>query len=87
MQTIYFYSEEKKQVETLNFDSINGVNVGLCHNRLQLNKPCFFVSFDLVKKGRVGRHYQYFAFRFMADALHTKLKRAQIELAKNAITA
>ena len=87
MKTIYFYSEEKKQVESINFDSINGVNVGICHNRIQENKPCFFVSFASIKSGKIKYHYQYFAFRFMADALYTKLKRAEIEIAKNAITA
>lgn len=87
MHTIYFYSEEKKQVETLNFDTIEGLNVGICHNRSQLNKPCFFVSFDTIKSGNIERHYQYFAFRFMAEALYTKLKRAEIEMEKNAITA
>lgn len=77
MNTLQFYSESKKGIATLNFDTIDGLNVGICHNRVQQGKPCFFVSFAAIKSGKIERHYEYFSFRFMADSLYQKLLKAK----------
>lgn len=77
MQTLQFYSESKKGIETLNFESIDGINTGICHNRIQQGKPCFFVSFAAIHSGKIERHYEYFSFRFMSDSLYQKLIKAK----------
>lgn len=77
MNTLQFYSEQKKGIQTLHFDTLEGINTGICHNRIQENKPCFFVSFAAIKPGKIERHYQYFSFRFMAENLFQKLLKAK----------
>ena len=77
MQTLQFYSESKKGIETINFDTLDGINTGICYNRIQQNKPCFFVSFSAIHSGKIEYHYEYFAFRFTAENLHQKLLKAK----------
>lgn len=77
MNTLQFYSESKKGIETINFESIDGINTGICHNRIQQGKPCFFVSFDTIKSGKIETHYHFFSFRFMSESLFQKLLKAK----------
>jgi len=50
------------------------VNIGICHRRVQENRPAFFVNYQ----DENGNQYEYFQFRFMAeDFKNTIIKAAQ----------
>jgi hypothetical protein len=49
------------------------IHIGVDHNRIQQNKPSFFVYWE----DENGHNYEFFALRFAAERLKNRLKEEQ----------
>lgn len=65
----------KNQFKT--FNMITNINIGLCHRRLQENKPEFFVNWQENGENK----YFFSSFRFQVESKKEQLKQLSNEQA------
>lgn len=52
--------------------TIENVNIGICHRRVQENKPCYFVNW--LQDGE--NMYKYFSLRFTCEDFKNRLNKS-----------